>query len=263
MKAADNVNLLDKIQSDALYIDYGNSQLKAFFQGELFTGEIQKFQQWLAKLVISTKPTKPICYIACVNKNTQQLETVLQPYIHKYIYFVSQPIWHNENTPPLYNGYENSTTLGIDRWCALISAWFLYPKMNITVISLGTATTIDFIQDTGQYIGGLIAPGLQTSLHALQNKTNLPTIQIQEIHNSKNNITSATNTIQAMINGALGMQADWITRRINAYKKQHLLTKNKVIIYGGNADILSQHISVEYLVLQNIVLFGTYLLSRS
>ncbi|MGH8678766.1 MAG: type III pantothenate kinase [Burkholderiales bacterium] len=57
------------------------------------------------------------------------------------------------------NRYDNPAQLGPDRWAALIAAHSLKIGACVVVCS-GTATTIDALTATGEFLGGLILPGI-------------------------------------------------------------------------------------------------------
>lgn len=56
------------------------------------------------------------------------------------------------------NGYADHRRLGMDRWLALVAGYHLTGSACV-VIDLGTAVTSDFVDDSGQHLGGFIAPG--------------------------------------------------------------------------------------------------------
>ncbi|MCK4231571.1 type III pantothenate kinase, partial [candidate division WOR-3 bacterium] len=65
--------------------------------------------------------------------------------------------------------YRNLSNLGADRIANAVGAHFEYGK-DVAVVDFGTATTIDFVTSKGEYLGGIIAPGLEASLHNLISK---------------------------------------------------------------------------------------------
>lgn len=62
---------------------------------------------------------------------------------------------------------DHPTELGADRLINAFAAWSTWAQALI-VIDFGTATTFDVISGQGEYLGGLIAPGINLSLEALQ-----------------------------------------------------------------------------------------------
>ena len=63
-------------------------------------------------------------------------------------------------------------TVGADRICNVVATIKIYNKPAI-VIDFGTATTYDVINKNGQFIGGIIAPGIKTSSQYLIEKAAL------------------------------------------------------------------------------------------
>lgn len=110
--------------------------------------------------------------------------------------------------------YENPRAIGADRIVNVVGAYEQYGGPLI-VIDIGTATTFDVVAENGDFLGGVIAPGLGTSADALfQSTAQLPRIELVP---PKNII--CRNTIQGMqagvVFGFVG-QIDEIVRRIKA-----------------------------------------------
>ncbi len=61
---------------------------------------------------------------------------------------------------------DNPVELGADRLVNAVAAYRRYGGPCI-VVDLGTATTLDVVSEAGVYLGGVIAPGMETSLEAL------------------------------------------------------------------------------------------------
>ena len=73
---------------------------------------------------------------------------------------------------------DNPAQLGSDRVVGAVAAIAQYPK-PIIVIDMGTATTMSVVDKNGNYIGGIIYPGLRVSLDSLSSKTaQLPSISL-------------------------------------------------------------------------------------
>ena len=70
------------------------------------------------------------------------------------------------------NGYEHPNRLGVDRWVALIGARHrvLGPgaARPALVVMVGTAVTVDALDASGRFLGGLILPGFGLMLRALE-----------------------------------------------------------------------------------------------
>jgi type III pantothenate kinase len=74
---------------------------------------------------------------------------------------------------------ENSQSVGIDRLLNALAA-YRRTKTSTIVIDFGTAITIDVISKKGEFMGGLILPGIKTSAYALNKQTALlPEVEIK------------------------------------------------------------------------------------
>ena len=70
------------------------------------------------------------------------------------------------------NGYDHPIRLGVDRWVVLIGARHHMlaagPPRPVLVVMVGTAVTVDALDHTGRFLGGLILPGFGLMLRALE-----------------------------------------------------------------------------------------------
>ena len=129
--------------------------------------------------------------------------------------------------------YENPRAIGADRIVNVVGAFDQYGGPSI-VIDIGTATTFDVINESGDFMGGVIAPGIMASSEALISSTaKLPGVELVP---PKNIICH--NTIHGMqagiIFGYVG-QIDEIVRRI---KIEYGDDNMKVIATGGMATMI-------------------------
>jgi type III pantothenate kinase len=69
------------------------------------------------------------------------------------------------------NGYRESWRLGADRWVALIGARHGHPDMDLCVVGIGTAMTIDLLDASGRHVGGNIIPGPRLMIESLLTRT--------------------------------------------------------------------------------------------
>lgn len=67
--------------------------------------------------------------------------------------------------------------IGNDRICNAVAAKEIFGKKNMLIIDLGTATTYTMVSGNA-LTGGLIAPGIKTSMLSLTEKTSLPDIEL-------------------------------------------------------------------------------------
>jgi type III pantothenate kinase len=75
--------------------------------------------------------------------------------------------------------YKNPAEVGADRIANAIAAVHRHPGKNLILIDLGTATTFCAVTGSGNYLGGVILPGLRISMEALATRTaKLPAVEI-------------------------------------------------------------------------------------
>ncbi len=89
----------------------------------------------------------------------------------KFHYNIGHPV---VVTPYIHSGlelnYKTLSNLGADRIANSVGAYFGYGK-DMAVVDFGTATTIDFVTAQGKFLGGIITPGLESSLRNLVSST--------------------------------------------------------------------------------------------
>lgn len=125
------------------------------------------------------------------------------------------------------NLYENPNEVGTDR---LVDAYAAVRKYGspVIVVDFGTATTCDAISKGGAYLGGVIYPGIKTSMDALYEKTaKLPKIELL-----KPALTIGKNTVASMQSGAYYGYLGAVERLCRDIKKV-LGYEAKVVATGG------------------------------
>jgi len=129
--------------------------------------------------------------------------------------------------------YDNPAEVGADRIVNAVAAYGRY-KRSIIVVDFGTATTFDYVSSRGEYMGGVIAPGIGISAEALfQRASKLPRIEIL-----KPKRVVGKNTVHSMQSGIffgyVGL-VDEIVRRM----KKEVRSNPKVIATGGLAGLIA------------------------
>jgi len=129
--------------------------------------------------------------------------------------------------------YENPAEVGADRIVNGVAAFEKHGGPCI-VVDFGTATTFDAISKNGEYLGGVIAPGLGISAEALFERTaRLPRIDVRK----PDRVIGATTvgSIQSgLYLGYLGLVDGILERLLSEMGKQ-----TKIIATGGLAELIS------------------------
>ena len=151
---------------------------------------------------------------------------------------------------PIQNTYQTPGTLGKDRLAAVVGAAFLQPDTDILVVDAGTAVTYDFIDASGVYHGGNIAPGVEMRLKALHTFTQkLPLVKIDTNVDFLGKDTQSA--IQAGVLYGIVLEIDgYIERLMLKYPKL------SVFLTGGSAVLFDNKLKSRIFADKNLVLTG-------
>jgi len=114
-----------------------------------------------------------------------------------------------------------------------LATYKLYGGEKI-VVDFGTATTFDVVQEDGSYAGGVISPGVQLSLDALDKATaRLPRIAVK-----KPSFVVGVDTVTAMQSGIYWGYVGLLQGIVSRIKEESK-TDMKVVATGGLANLFS------------------------
>jgi len=134
--------------------------------------------------------------------------------------------------------YDEPKAVGSDRICVAAAGFKKYGGPLI-VLDFGTATTFDVISKDGVYLGGAIAPGIETAAADLQRRAaKLPRIELK-FPNEVIGKTTVASMQSGIMFGAIDAM-EGIVRRI----KSSLAADPKVIATGGYAKIIAEKTKV-------------------
>ncbi len=158
------------------------------------------------------------------------LREVCEKYFHLRPLFVEPGI---KTGMPIH--YDNPQEVGADRIVNGVAAFEKYGGPCV-VVDFGTATTFDAVSRKGEYLGGVISPGIGISAQALfENTARLPLVDIRMP--TKLIGTNTVGSIQSgMFFGYLGL-VDGILERMVA----ELGTDTKIVATGGLASLIGEH----------------------
>lgn len=125
---------------------------------------------------------------------------------------------------------------GADRIANAAGAYVLY-KHPVIVVDFGTATTFDIVNGSGEFIGGIIAPGLNLQLKALNKFTSkLPRIEV-----ALSNSAIGHNTTDAILSGVLRGSASMIDGLIEQCEKE-LGERAVIVATGGYSGLIANYL---------------------
>ncbi len=129
---------------------------------------------------------------------------------------------------------DNPSEVGADRIVNGVAAFHKYGGPCI-VVDFGTATTFDVISAKGEYLGGVIAPGLGISSEALfARAARLPRVEIKDPGKA-----IGTNTVTHMQAGLYYGAVDMVDGMLERMKKE-LGEEVKVVATGGQAKLVAR-----------------------
>lgn len=151
------------------------------------------------------------------------------------------------------NGYRNPLQLGCDRFASTIGAHALFPGEPLIVATCGTATTVDAVTADGDFLGGMILPGLGLMASALaKNTAQLPQVA-EHLDVSE---PFADHTDAAIVSGCIAAQTGAIERAVAAHTTRH--GSVRCILSGGAAALIAPHLAVPHAKVDNLVLLGLH-----
>lgn len=154
------------------------------------------------------------------------------------------------------NKYDPPTSVGVDR---LVNASAAAEKYGTPVIicSFGTATVIDAVNKKGEFIGGIIAPGVKTMAESLFKQTaQLPNVELEKTEHVIGNSTN--DAIRSgVVNGQIAM-AEGLIRQIAA----EMGSKPRVIATGGFGHLIADSIKTVSVIDENLTLDGLRMIAE-
>jgi len=239
------------MNSRRLLLDAGNTRLK---------WAVVEDGKWLAQgsapyndlsAITPVLQQQATCYIASVVRTQHEVQIAALLASHSLT-----PIWlTTESTfSDVSNTYLIPLQLGVDRWMGLLASR-QRSQVATLVVSVGTAMTVDALSGEGEFLGGLIVPGIVLMQQALQQGTS--------------NVAEVSGICQAFPRTtADAVQSGIISALCGAIQRQfEHLTKvagkpPRVILTGGDAEALLPFLDMQVEWVPLLVLEGMERVTR-
>ena len=124
------------------------------------------------------------------------------------------------------NRYRPPSSLGTDRWLALVAAREM--NRDVAIVNAGTAATIDFLRADGVFIGGAILAGMNLSRESIARRTGLH-FNSQQCEM----ILPPQNTNAALVAGAVSSVAG-----AALFLRKRILPGARFVVGGGDAELV-------------------------
>jgi type III pantothenate kinase len=161
--------------------------------------------------------------------------------------FDAEPVWvrGERELCGVRSRYDRPEQLGPDRWAALIAARALHAGRACLVVNAGTATTVDALSEEGEFLGGVILPGVDLMRFVLHEHTGR--LPLQEGQFTK----TPRNTVDAIETGCRHAQAGAVERM------HRMLGRDSVcLVSGGGGRALIERLETPCQYVENLVLEG-------
>ena len=153
----------------------------------------------------------------------------------------------------LTNGYDHPARLGPDRWVAMIGAHHRLLARGVRkpclVVMVGTAVTVEAIDASGKFLGGIILPGHGIMLRALESGTaglHVPTGEVRDFPTNTSDALTSGGTFA--IAGAVQRMVDNITRSCGEAPE--------CIMTGGAGWKVAPSMTIEFELVENLIFDG-------
>ena len=172
---------------------------------------------------------------------------------------VPQWVVSSESEAGLRNGYDYPTRLGADRWVAIIGAYHRMLTQGaprpMVVVMVGTAVTVEAVDASGKFLGGLILPGHGIMLRALESGTaglHVPTGEVKEF---------PTNTSDALTSGGTYAIAGAVECMVQ-HVRTHCGAEPKCIMTGGAGWKMAPSMTRPFELVDNLIFDGLLEMAR-
>jgi len=241
-----------------LGIDIGNTNVEfGFIEKEIISFKISSNQnkssdEWIFDLLsihnfssINKSEIKDVVISSVVPQLSEKIKLACQKFYNRDPKIIGEDLEY-----PIKINYENPQEVGADRIVNSVAALKLV-KPPIVVIDLGTAITFDVINEKGEYEGGAIFPGIDSSVSALFSKTaKLPKVNIQETISVIGKSTQ--KSIQSGIFYGYVSLIEGIVKRI----KNELQKEPNIILTGGHSEIITKGLAINHKVEKELIMLG-------
>ena len=154
--------------------------------------------------------------------------------------------------------YPKPKTIGADRLANAVAVAQLYGYPAI-VVDFGTAVTFDVVSGERSYVGGVIAPGLESMTRFLYQRTALlPKLTLREPTSAIGKSTRAA-MLSGTVHGYRGLVAE-ILRQIRAENFPKI--EPTIVATGGYAGLIARHLPQIHAVNPQLTLEGLRLIAQ-
>jgi type III pantothenate kinase len=148
-------------------------------------------------------------------------------------------------------------TIGADRIALCAAAVHMYPNQHTLAISLGTCITYNFINNSHEFLGGSISPGMQMRFKSMHEQTAL----LPLIKPTKDFPLVGYDTKTNLLSGVVWGMAAEINGIIEAYEAKY--SNFNVLLTGGDLSYFVPRLKKRIFADPNLIFKGLYAISET
>ena len=145
--------------------------------------------------------------------------------------------------------YADPSALGVDRWLAIVGAVHRYGN-PVVIWDLGTASTLDAVDENGDHLGGMILPGPATMLNSLRRDTRLKVPDdLSKARASAGQgeagVAPGADTAECISRGVLAAQLGALNQFLR-HVARRMEADPELVVTGGAAEHVADLLEMEY-----------------
>ena len=227
-----------------LVIDIGNTALKASWADGMTLGKTFRYQgERMMDFILSlTEKERPeIMILSSVRTFSAQAVEKLRKACDVLL-VVDEEMSERYNIP---------SYLTPDRAASIVISRYLFKGRKCSIFDLGTTLTVDFLDEDGNYEGGIISPGCRTRFKALNRYSrSLPLLSAPDDISE-----TGTDVVTSLSSGVVS----GIMFEIGGYMSRY--SENINVFTGGDAIYFAKRMKNSIFVVCNLVLMGLALMA--
>ena len=249
-------------------IDIGNTNIKVgLFSGDKLKDVLRlatrrdltadelgiAISDWLGRMKVTGEQIEDATVASVVPSINDEVTQTCQRYLGCAPTFVSSDL-----KLPIKLTVDNPSQVGADRIANAVAGFTKFGG-PVIVVDFGTATKFEVVDATGSHLGGVIAPGIETSMAELARRA----AKLSEVKIEPPSQVIGKNTIDSMKSGAFWGTIGQVDFLIDQILAEAGWSKATVVATGGLVSGLEQHSRHIKLIEPNLTLLGLRIISQS